>query len=51
MDTLGFAESDKSSVWKILAAILQLGNVTFATSGNKTTVANVPGNALPIIVF
>jgi myosin heavy subunit len=43
MDTLGFSSSDKTSVWKILAGILHLGNITFATSGNKTTVSNTPG--------
>ena len=43
MDTLGFSQTDKTSVWKILAGILHLGNITFTSAGNKTQIANPPG--------
>jgi len=41
MDTLGFKAADKTNMWKIVSAILHLGNVTFEQNPSKTSQANI----------
>lgn len=38
--TLGFTADELESVWKITAAILHLGNITFTTNDDQIVVAN-----------
>ncbi|XP_027837716.2 unconventional myosin ID isoform X1 [Aphis gossypii] len=43
--TLGFSATDIKTIWKIVAAILQLGNVTFSTNDDDSiTVTNFHNN-------
>jgi myosin heavy subunit len=50
MGVLGFAEADKTSVWKVLGGILHLGNVTFKETPEskqfKVQITNMEGNSL-----
>ncbi|KAN0021662.1 hypothetical protein ACTFIU_003806 [Dictyostelium citrinum] len=37
MESLGLKESDQNSIWRILAAILHIGNITFAEAAEQRT--------------
>lgn len=47
MQLLGFTENEMKHVWKILAGILHLGNVTFkakqVTGGTEATILDTEG--------
>lgn len=44
MKVMGFPDSEQQEIWNIVAAILHLGNINFAESGNYAQVSDSGGN-------
>ena len=40
MKSVGFAENEVKSIWQLMSAILNLGNVTFVADGESALVNN-----------
>lgn len=43
MNTIGFSNAEQREIFRIVAAILHLGNIQFHESGNYASVSNKRG--------
>lgn len=51
MEVLGFSEKDKEKIFKILAAVIHLGEIKFTSIGKKVDVENDSAEALDNVAF